>query len=145
MSAGCRYDYCRWYAWYPDTAIDNADCYGTGSRNSGNRSFPGGDYPGCTTCHFVHDVCVRPLLDQSKSWPDLPPDEQPETSPYYLLEVIAVMASLVVFFYLITAGATGNLSFIPLGGLLVPIAWLGFMFPRLQMGAENKTGRFLLL
>ncbi len=74
--------------------------------------------------------------------PILPPDEQPETSPYYLLEVIAVMASLIVFFYLITAGATGNLSFIPLGGLIVPIAWLGFMFLVYKWARATKPGGF---
>jgi TRAP-type mannitol/chloroaromatic compound transport system permease large subunit/TRAP-type mannitol/chloroaromatic compound transport system permease small subunit len=74
--------------------------------------------------------------------PILPPDEQPETSPYYLLEVIAVMASLVVFFYLITAGASGNLNIIPLGGFIVPIAWLGFMFVVYRWARAVKPGGF---
>ncbi len=74
--------------------------------------------------------------------PILPPDEQPETSPYYLMEVIAVMASTIVFFYLITAGATGNLAFIPLGGLIIPIAWLCFMFFAYRWARATKPGGF---
>jgi len=74
--------------------------------------------------------------------PILPEDEQPQTSPYYLLEVIAVMASLVVLFYLITAGASGNLGFIPLGGLIVPILWLVLMFFVYKWARTAKPGGF---
>ncbi|MBE9476044.1 MAG: TRAP transporter large permease subunit [Proteobacteria bacterium] len=59
--------------------------------------------------------------------PILPPDEQPETSPYYLLEVILVMASLLFFLVLITKGIKGQLGFIPFGGLIIPIIWVGVM------------------
>jgi len=74
--------------------------------------------------------------------PILPEDEQPETSPYYLLEVIAVMASLVMLFCLITAGASGNLAFVPFGGLIVPILWLVFMFFVYKWARATKPGGF---
>lgn len=74
--------------------------------------------------------------------PILPEDEQPETSPYYLLEVIGVMASIVVLSYLLGAGAAGSLGFIPLGGLILPIAWLGFMFFVYTWTRKTKPGGF---
>ncbi|MEM1037883.1 MAG: TRAP transporter large permease subunit [Pseudomonadota bacterium] len=74
--------------------------------------------------------------------PILPEDEQPDTSPYYLIEVILVMASVVTFFYLITAGATGGLAFIPFGGLIIPIAWLGFMYFVYTWARNAKPGGF---
>ncbi|MCP4817860.1 MAG: TRAP transporter large permease subunit [Shimia sp.] len=58
--------------------------------------------------------------------PILPPEEQPETSDYYLLEVIVVMASLITLVWLITRGVTVGFGF-PLGGLVVPLAWVGVM------------------
>ena len=74
--------------------------------------------------------------------PILSVEDQPETSPYYLLEVAAVMASLVVFFWLITAGASGSLAFFPLGGLIIPVAWLGFMFFMYKWARKHKPGGF---
>lgn len=77
-----------------------------------------------------------------KLGPILSIEDQPETSPYYLAEVAAVMASIVVFFWLITWGATGQLSFIPLGGLIIPIAWLGLMFAVYKWTRKVKPGGF---
>ncbi|MEL6505521.1 MAG: TRAP transporter large permease subunit [Pseudomonadota bacterium] len=74
--------------------------------------------------------------------PILPADEQPETSPYYMMEVIAVMASLVVLFWLITAGASGSLAFVPLGGLIIPILWLGLMFLVYKWARTTRPGGF---
>jgi TRAP-type mannitol/chloroaromatic compound transport system permease large subunit/TRAP-type mannitol/chloroaromatic compound transport system permease small subunit len=77
-----------------------------------------------------------------KLGPILPADEQPETSPYYLLEVIAVMAAIVAFFWLITLGAAGSLGFIPLGGLILPVAWLGVMFGVYKWARATRPGGF---
>ena len=74
--------------------------------------------------------------------PILPDDEQPETSPYYLLEVGLVLASVVVLAYLIGAGANGSLGFIPLGGLITPIAWLAFMYVVYKWSRRAKPGGF---
>ncbi|MEL6967158.1 MAG: TRAP transporter large permease subunit [Pseudomonadota bacterium] len=74
--------------------------------------------------------------------PILPEDEQPETSDNYLLEVILVMASIIMFFYLIGAGASGTFSVFPGAGLLVPAAWLGFMFFAYRWTRANRPGGF---
>ncbi|MGI9354293.1 MAG: TRAP transporter large permease subunit [Rhizobiaceae bacterium] len=74
--------------------------------------------------------------------PILPPDEQPETSPYYILEVAIVMAATVVLLWLIGAGASGTLAFFPLAGLVFPILWLVVMFLVYQWARANKPGGF---
>ena len=83
----------------------------------------------------------RCMIDPSLG-PILPEDEQPETSPYYLLEVALVMAALVIFFWLITLGAAGSLAIFPLGGLIIPIAWLGFMFFVYKWARTARPGGF---
>ncbi|MFD0917360.1 TRAP transporter large permease subunit [Pseudahrensia aquimaris] len=74
--------------------------------------------------------------------PILPPDEQPETSPYYLVEVSLVLFAIVAFFWLITLGAAGSLAFIPLGGLIIPILWLVGMFVVYKWARATKPGGF---
>ena len=74
--------------------------------------------------------------------PILPPEEQPVTSPYYLVEVALVMASLVMFIWLCTLGASGSLAFFPLGGLVIPILWLGVMFATFIIMRKVKPGGF---
>jgi len=74
--------------------------------------------------------------------PILPPDEQPQTSPYYLLEVAIVMASLVAFIWLCTLGAAGVLAFFPFGGLIIPVLWIVFMFVTFQVMRRVKPGGF---
>ena len=59
--------------------------------------------------------------------PILPPDEQPETSRYYIMEVILVMASLIFLIWLITKGIADGFGF-PLGALVVPVLWIGVMY-----------------
>ncbi len=74
--------------------------------------------------------------------PILPPEEQPETSPYYLLEVVMVMASLVGLLWLVTLGAAGKLAFFPLGGLVIPLVWIGIMFIAFRVMRVIKPGGF---
>ena len=74
--------------------------------------------------------------------PILPPEDQPETSPYYLLEVALVMASLVALIWLVTLGAAGKLAFFPLGGLVIPILWVVFMFITFTVMRAIKPGGF---
>ncbi len=59
--------------------------------------------------------------------PILPPEEQPETSRFYLLEVVLVMASLVFLIWLITRGITVGFGF-PFGAVIVPLLWIGIMY-----------------
>jgi len=74
--------------------------------------------------------------------PILPPEEQPRTSPYYLLEVALVMASLVALIWLVTLGAAGKLAFFPLGGLVIPLLWIAFMFATFTIMRKAKPGGF---
>lgn len=74
--------------------------------------------------------------------PILPEDERPDTSPYYLLEVILVMSALVAFVWLITIGASTGFGLFPLDGLIVPILWLGVMFATYNWSRKVKPGGF---
>ena len=61
--------------------------------------------------------------------PILPPDEQPTTSPYYWLEAILVISSIVIFFTLIVMALSGSLQGIfPLSSLALPLGWIGVMY-----------------
>ncbi|MDK3074904.1 TRAP transporter large permease subunit [Sedimentitalea sp. JM2-8] len=60
--------------------------------------------------------------------PILPPEDQPETSPYYFIEFTTVMAALVILCWLGGKGLTGGLTgLFPLSGLILPLAWVGVM------------------
>ena len=74
--------------------------------------------------------------------PILPADEQPETSPYYIVEVMLVMAALVAFVWLITIGAATGFGLFPLDGLIVPILWLGVMFGVYRWTRATQPGGF---
>lgn len=74
--------------------------------------------------------------------PILPPEEQPETSPYYLLEVALVMAALIIFIQLCVMGAGGSLSFFPLAGFVIPVLWILFMFATFMFMRSVKPGGF---
>ena len=77
--------------------------------------------------------------------PILPADEQPETSPYYLLEVIGVMASIVVLSYLLGAGASGSLAFIPTRRTDPADPLAGIHVLRLYLDPQDQAGRVLFL
>ncbi len=77
-----------------------------------------------------------------KLGPILPPDEQPDTSPYYLAEVAGVGTGIGILVWLIVAGATGQLAVFPLAGLLAPIAWIGVMYAIYNWTRKTKPGGF---
>ena len=77
-----------------------------------------------------------------KLGPILPPDEQPETSPYYLAEVAGVGTGIGILVWLIVAGATGQLAYFPLAGLIAPIAWIGIMYAIYNWSRKTKPGGF---
>ncbi|MGI9350612.1 MAG: TRAP transporter large permease subunit [Rhizobiaceae bacterium] len=83
----------------------------------------------------------RCIIDPSLG-PILPVEEQPETSPYYFLEVLLVMGSLVALVWLITIGATSGFGMFPLDGLVVPILWLGVMFGVYSYMRSARPGGF---
>ena len=74
--------------------------------------------------------------------PILPEDEQPETSPYYMLEILAVMTALFVFIWLCVEGSTGGLSLFPLSGLVIPLLWIGLMWAAFNYMRRAKPGGF---
>lgn len=74
--------------------------------------------------------------------PILPADEQPETSPYYIIEVAMVFISLGVFIWLVFKGATTGLGFFPLSGLVFPIVWVGVMYWVFNFLRKTKPGGF---
>jgi len=74
--------------------------------------------------------------------PILPPEEQPETSPYYAVEVMAVLASLFFFVWLCIKGATGGLAIFPFAGLLIPILWLVVMYAVYTFMGRVRPGGF---
>lgn len=74
--------------------------------------------------------------------PILPADEQPETSPYYIIEVAMVFVSLGVFVWLVFKGATTGLGLFPLSGLVVPILWIGVMYWVFNVLRRTKPGGF---
>lgn len=70
----------------------------------------------------------RCWLDPSLG-PILPPDEQPETSNNYFLEVSLVMLGLAGLCYILFAGITGALGHLFIGaGLVFPLVWLSIMY-----------------
>ena len=61
--------------------------------------------------------------------PTLPEDAQPKTSPYYWLEAVVVIGSIVTFFTLIVMAFSGSLAgLFPFSSLAVPLAWMGLMY-----------------
>jgi len=58
------------------------------------------------------------------------------------MEVIIVMASLLFFIILITKGINGELAFVPFGGLITPIAWVGVMYWAYNFMRRTKPGGF---
>ena len=61
--------------------------------------------------------------------PTLPEDAQPKTSPYYWLEAVTVIGSIVTFFTLIVMAFSGSLAGVfPFSSLVIPLAWMGIMY-----------------
>ena len=73
--------------------------------------------------------------------PILPPEDQPETSRFYLVEVTLVMAALVLLIWLITRGLTDGYGFL-LGALIVPLAWIGVMLGVYSWLSRTRPGGF---
>lgn len=75
--------------------------------------------------------------------PILPVDEQPTTSPYYFLEVVLVMASLVMMMYLAGSGLRGGFSHLfPFAGLVITLGWVGFMCVAYVWVNKRRPGGF---
>ncbi|MEH6360282.1 MAG: TRAP transporter large permease subunit, partial [Amylibacter sp.] len=87
----------------------------------------------------------RCWLDPSLG-PILPPDEQPETSNNYFLEVSLVMLGLAGLCYILFAGITGALGHLFIGaGLVFPLIWLGIMYACYRSLAVTRIVAGILL
>lgn len=85
---------------------------------------------------------VRCWLDPSLG-PILPPEEQPETSPFYWLESVLVISSIIILFTLIIMALSGSLSgLFPLSFLVIPLAWMGVMYAASVWVKNNKPAGF---
>ncbi len=61
--------------------------------------------------------------------PTLTVEEQPPTSPYYWLEAVLVIGSIMMLFTLMVMGLSGSLAgTFPGSSLIVPLAWAGIMY-----------------
>ncbi|MDP6218856.1 MAG: TRAP transporter large permease subunit, partial [Alphaproteobacteria bacterium] len=75
--------------------------------------------------------------------PILPEGEQPTTSPYYWLEAILVIGSIVTFFTLIVMAFSGSLAGIfPFSSLLIPLGWIAVMLLGSRWVRDNKPAGF---
>ncbi len=71
---------------------------------------------------------LRCWMDPSLG-PVLPPEEQPKTSPYYWLEAVTVIGSILVFFVLVIMALSGSLAgLFPLSWAILPGGWMAIMY-----------------
>ena len=85
---------------------------------------------------------IRCRLDPSLG-PILPPEEQPDTSPYYWLEAVLVIASILIFFTLIIMALSGSLlGLFPLSWLVLPAGWMAIMYFAAIWVRSNKPAGF---
>ncbi len=98
--------------------------------------------PGIMLAGLYMIYTIGRCMINPKLGPILPKDEQPETSPFYAVEVMLVMAGLGVLIWLFTLGAAGSLAFFPFAGLLIPLLWVGVMFFAYSWSRKNKPGGF---
>ena len=75
--------------------------------------------------------------------PTLPEDAQPKTSPYYWLEAVTVIGSIVTFFTLIVMAFSGSLAGVfPFSSLVIPLAWMGIMYLGARWVRDTKPAGF---
>jgi len=74
--------------------------------------------------------------------PILPADEQPDTSPFYLVEVILVLGAIITLIWLMFTGTNSGFGLFPLDGFFVPLMWLGFIFGAYKFMDKTRPGGF---
>ncbi len=74
--------------------------------------------------------------------PILPPEEQPTTSPYYFLEVVTVMGSLIMLCYLGGKALLGGFGLFFGDALVAALIWVGLMYVAFNWTRANKPGGF---
>ena len=85
---------------------------------------------------------IRCWLDPSLG-PILSPEDQPQTSPYYWLEAILVIGSILLLFTFMIMGLNGNLyGLFPFSSFIIPAAWVGLMYGASIWVRDNKPKGF---
>jgi TRAP-type mannitol/chloroaromatic compound transport system permease large subunit/TRAP-type mannitol/chloroaromatic compound transport system permease small subunit len=75
--------------------------------------------------------------------PILPVEDQPPTSPYYWLEAILVIGSILLFFTLIVMSFSGSLAgLFPLSSILVPLGWMAVMLLGARWVRDTRPAGF---
>ena len=99
--------------------------------------------PGILLAFLYMAYAIGRCLINPSLGPILPEEEQPDTSPYYFLEVVLVMAAMVLLCYLGGLGLTGKLSgLFPFAGLILPVGWVAAMYGIFNWTRKNKPGGF---
>lgn len=84
--------------------------------------------PGMMLAGLYMIYTIGRCMINPKLGPILSEEDQPKTSPFYVLEVTLVMLGLGIFIWLCTLAVAGTLAFFPFAGLLIPLLWIGAMF-----------------
>ena len=75
--------------------------------------------------------------------PTLAAEDQPITSPYYWLEALLVIGSILTFFTLIVMGLSGSLHGIfPFSSILLPLIWIGVMYAGTVLVKKHNPAGF---
>ena len=75
--------------------------------------------------------------------PILSPEDQPDISPYYWLEAIIVIASIIILFVLMVMGLSGSLTgLFPLSYVIIPASWAVLMLAASRLVAKIKPAGF---
>ncbi len=93
-------------------------------------------------CLYAGYTLIRCWMNPALG-PVLPPDERPVTSPYYWLEAVIVIVSILVFFGLVVMALAGSLTGIfPLSWAVLPLAWMAIMYLGARWIRDAKPAGF---
>ncbi|MCY4460299.1 MAG: TRAP transporter large permease subunit [Albidovulum sp.] len=99
--------------------------------------------PGILLAALYAGYCLVRCWLNPELGPTLPPEERPETSPYYRLETILVLGSILIFFLLVVLALAGSLTgLFPLSWIAIPLAWMGIMYLAARWVRNNKPAGF---
>lgn len=75
--------------------------------------------------------------------PVLSPEDQPTTSPFYWLEAVTVIGSILILFTLIVLALAGSLTgLFPLSWAVLPLGWMGIMYLAARWVKKVKPAGF---
>ena len=98
--------------------------------------------PGVLLASLYMFYAIGRCMLNPKLGPILSPEDQPETSPYYFLEVVLVMSGLIFFFYLAGKGLTSGLGMFYGDGVIASVIWVLVMYQVYGWSRKAKPGGF---